>query len=119
MKNKYKIRVFCTLQFTATHRCPEEVCPKTAMYLTTSHRHVFHVRCEALVKHDNRDIEFITLKERVQKYISEGWHLQNLGIMSCEKMAVTLLDIFPELVKVEVSEDGENGAVVEKEIDHV
>lgn len=103
--------VFCTLRFEALHSCPSQVCPEKAYYLTYVHRHEFHVRCEAPVHGRNREIEFITMKQEINEYIQQNWHGKDLGNMSCEQMADALITVFPYLDLVEVSEDGENGAV--------
>ena len=105
--------VFCTLQFEAMHRW--ENAPDRVAYLRNSHRHVFHVVCRASVKHENRDIEFIMLKNDVLRYCRSCYESQyDLGEMSCEMIAQDILDTFPVLYSVEVSEDGENGAIVSR-----
>lgn len=103
--------VYCKLRFSATHHCPPEVCPKEAEYLTHPHRHEFHVQCAAYVHGDNREIEFITLKNQVDKYVREKYHNKDLGMTSCEMIAHEILGDFDCLSSVEVSEDGENGAI--------
>lgn len=63
------------------------------------------------MRHDDRDVEFILLKREVEQAIrdqngvgTDGW--------SCERWARHLVESL-DLVRCEVSEDGENGAVVE------
>lgn len=113
--NNFKRSVFCTLQFEAYHRCPAEICENTnEYYLQYTHRHIFHVRCEAPVEHNNRAIEFINLKQKISNFcIMQYGHL-NIHTTSCEMIAEAILNKFPELQKVEVSEDGENGAIVQR-----
>jgi hypothetical protein len=59
----------------------------------------------------DREVEFIDLKERVEavtKVFSD-----NPGPLSCEQLAESLMRCFG-FSKVEVLEDGENGAVAEQ-----
>lgn len=102
------IRIFATTQFEGFHRWPSA--PPATAYLRDRHRHVFHVRAELEVEHGDRAVEFITLKGELNRLIEEA-----RGPMteewSCEHWASYLLGAL-QLDKVEVSEDGENGAVV-------
>lgn len=107
------IRVFCTLQFEGFHQW--DAAPPEVGYLSNRHRHIFHVRAEKVVTHEDRDVEFITLKKTVLTTIRDFQAYQDTSRWSCEAWAGRLLDIL-NLDKVEVSEDGENGAVVEQTI---
>lgn len=109
---RYSCEVFCTLQFEAIHSCPKEVCPKEVPFLIRPHRHVFHVQCKAHVQHDNRDIEFIQYKHKVEFFCNSEFAKKDLGHTSCEQIAEKILDEFPDTYQVTVSEDGENGAIV-------
>ena len=104
-----KVFVFCTLEFESTHRwasCPiEEV-----SFLRFPHRHLFKVKCSKEVTHSDRDIEFIQLKRNVERFVKETY-CPDAGLNSCEHMAHFILEKF-ELTSCEISEDGENGAVV-------
>lgn len=104
-----KTTVFFTLQFEGFHcwaKCPiEEV-----SFLRDRHRHMFHVRGEKQVFHDDRDVEFIMLKNEVAAYLAQLYPKGEMGSTSCEMVAEHLLEVF-DLVSCEVSEDGENGAV--------
>lgn len=94
--------------------------PLECVYLRTTHRHEFHVRVEVSVGHNNRQIEFIALKEAAKKiFISMavlGSFGYDFGQRSCEMMAAELdskLVVQGYAVRsVEVSEDGENGGGV-------
>lgn len=108
-----KIRVFCTTQFEGFHCWPDA--PREVDYLRSVHRHVFHVRVEKIVNHNDRDVEFITLKHEVNSTIAELQREQSATVLptwSCETWATKLLERL-KLSKCEVSEDGENGAIVE------
>jgi hypothetical protein len=69
------------------------------------------VRAEKEVTHDDRDIEFILFKREVERAIKHANNERALN-WSCENWAHYLLESLG-LAKCEVSEDGENGAVVE------
>lgn len=107
--------VYCTLQVEGLHYWPgcdiDEV-----HYLNNLHRHVFHIKAFKLVGHDDRDIEFIALKHKLLSYFYDGYFdskykLFNFENMSCEMIAKELIAKF-NLSRCEVSEDGENGAIV-------
>lgn len=90
-------------------------------FLEQSHRHIFKFNCKKRVNHDNRDEEFILLRRKVKQYINQNFPVfesqcecYDFGSMSCEMIAKQLLKEF-DFDSVEVSEDGENYAVVEKE----
>ena len=87
-------------------------------FLGTPHRHIFHFRVWISVVHNDRDIEFIQFKRWLEKLYYEG--TIQLDYKSCEMMADDLyLQIaarYPERsVWIEVSEDGENGALIKYE----
>ena len=87
-------------------------------FLGTPHRHIFHFRVWIDVVHNDRDIEFIQFKRWVQKLYESG--TIQLDYKSCEMMADDLyLQIaarYPgRSVWIEVSEDGENGALIKYE----
>ena len=102
--------VFCTCQFAATHCWPGATAP--VAFLQNEHRHIFKISARAEVSHNDRDIEFITLKEIIQKFCDEQWAGRDIGSTSCEDIAETLLNAFDEIDSVTVSEDGENGATL-------
>lgn len=114
-------KVFCTLSFEGIHHYPEA--PSEVSYLRDMHRHKFGVRVEMEVFDDDREVEFIMLKHRISRYLSqllltdESTQLFNLGAASCEQVAKAivhkLLEWYGERdMVVTVDEDGENGAVV-------
>ena len=88
-------------------------------FLCAPHRHIFHFRVWIDVFHDDRDIEFIQFKRWLEKLYREG--TVQLDYKSCEMMSDDLyLQIaarYPgRAVWIEVSEDGENGALIKYEI---
>ena len=89
-------------------------------FLEQPHRHIFKFNCKKRVNHDNRDEEFILLRRKVKQYINRkfpvfesGCECYDFGSMSCEMIAKNILKQF-DFDSVEVSEDGENYAIVEK-----
>lgn len=110
MKVTEKKRVFIKFSFPAFHCWPDA--PKSCMYLQSTHRHVFHVKAYFDVTHNDRDIEFITKKQEVETYMREKYANQHMGKMSCEMLAEEIINRF-NACKVEVSEDDENGAILE------
>ncbi len=84
-------------------------------YLKNEHRHIFHITCKRLVTHDDRDIEFIELKNQIIHYLLETYAgtgtTCNFKTMSCEMIARELLEKF-DLEYCSVMEDNENGAEI-------
>lgn len=121
--DKFKTEIWCSLQIEGMHNW--ETCDlQPVEYLKHPHRHIFHIKAFKLVTHSDRDIEFINLKHEINKYLigqywsgwskddtREGYGLCVFGSMSCEMMAAELIEQF-NLIRCEVSEDGENGAIV-------
>lgn len=106
-----KVQVFAKLQFEGIHAWPE--CPISEVsFLREPHRHIFYIEVFKRVDHLNRDTEFIVLKRQVQTYIKNLYPDGQMGSTSCEMLARKLVDTF-KLDKAIVSEDDENGAVVE------
>ena len=112
---KISTEVYCVLQVEGSHFWTE--CPfEEVFYLRNLHRHVFHIKANKKVTHDDRDVEFIMLKHEIEAwlydmYFDEAIRLLNFRGMSCEMIAKKLITKF-NLTKCEVSEDGENGAIV-------
>lgn len=106
---KMKTNIIVKLEHSATHyweRCDiEEV-----MFLKYPHRHTFHFVCKKEVFHDDRDVEFIMLKNRIKGFLNEVYP-KTFGGMSCESIAKELAYTF-ELNYCSVMEDNENGAEV-------
>ena len=100
--------VYCQTRFIGFHKWPEA--PLSLSYLRQMHRHEFHVKLICKVTHDNRDIEFLTLKERLDSQLEcRNWPDES----SCEMMCKYIAEWFKDdVVQVEVSEDGENGAIL-------
>ncbi len=106
-----KMNVIMKLEFEAVHNWPD--CPfDDVSFLRNKHRHIFKVTCKAPVHHDDRDIEFIVYKRKIEQYLRSKYDKKDIGAMSCEMICNDLLLTFPKLIYVCVEEDGENGAEV-------
>jgi hypothetical protein len=84
-------------------------------FLQHPHRHIFKFRVDVEVSDLNREVEFILMKRALQHVVDDEW-AYDLGAKSCEMMAFDLYEVVKEFgwvpKRIEVSEDGENGAVV-------
>lgn len=120
MKNCKKF-IWVTFQQEAIHRYPAALTdPKLATgdkydvsFLGHPHRHVFYFRVSIEVWHDDRDIEFIQFKRWLQSLVET-----DLDYKSCEMISDDLYNHIAARypgrdVRIEVSEDGENGASCE------
>jgi hypothetical protein len=88
-------------------------------FLANPHRHIFHFRVWADVVHNDRDIEFIQFKRWLENLYRDD--TLQLDYKSCEMMAddlyIQIASRYPNrAVWIEVSEDGENGALIKYEI---
>ena len=84
-------------------------------FLGYPHRHIFHFKVAIEVFHDDRDIEFIQFKRWLERLYDDK--TLELDYKSCEMMADDLYkkisDKYPKRdIKIEVSEDGENGCEI-------
>jgi hypothetical protein len=88
-------------------------------FLGVPHRHIFHFRVWIDVLHNDRDIEFIQFKRWLENLYKDG--TLQLDYKSCEMMAddlyIQIASRYPDrAVWIEVSEDGENGALIKYEL---
>jgi hypothetical protein len=85
-------------------------------FLGYPHRHKFHFRVAISVVHNDRDIEFIQFQRWLENLYKDD--ILQLDYKSCEMMSDDLFeqiaDSYPGRdIKIEISEDGENGALIE------
>jgi len=86
-------------------------------FLRTPHRHVFYVKtCIGVV--NSREVEFFIFQEFIDQVLEKFKEEQDGGSFSCEDLALYIkekvkLDYFTSRVKIEVSEDGENSAILD------
>lgn len=115
--------IWVTFSKEGIHKFPaalEDPKLEEVSFLGYPHRHVFHFKIQIQVRHSDRDIEFILFKRELEGLYSSG--TLQLDYKSCEMIAEDLGDYilksYPgRRFKVEVSEDGENGCLLEW--DHV
>lgn len=105
--------IFVTFQKEGIHCYPDA--PEGVEFLQHPHRHMFHFRVDIEVWHNDRDIEFILFKRELESLY--GDNILELDYQSCEMMGNDLAAYIQETypgrdLKIEVSEDGENGAVL-------
>ncbi len=102
------IIIWVTTTFEALHRWIEA--PDDVDFLREFHRHLFHVKVGIEVNHLNRDIEFFQFKRKLDRFLVEKYKDKYME-KSCEMIAEEILAHFKASF-VEISEDGENGAIV-------
>ena len=90
-------------------------------FLGYPHRHIFHFRVWIDVFHNDRDLEFIQFKRWCESLYSGHGAVLSLDHKSCEMMAddlyIQIASRYPgRVVHIEVSEDGENGALIRYEL---
>jgi len=88
--------------------------PIEVLFLRNEHRHEFHTTVQIEVGHDDRELEFFMVKRWLDQHLPKG----SMAWQSCEMMAqrilIRLIEKYGERkYKIEVSEDGENSALVE------
>ena len=111
--------IWVTLQhegFHAFQRAATEKQFEDVAFLANRHRHMFHVKVSVQVYDDDRDIEFFQFK----KFLNTFTYYDN---GSCEQICDRIYDhiqlssgipmIGRRDIVIEVSEDGENGCVIE------
>lgn len=84
--------------------------PESTAFLRSYHRHLFHVKLTVEVEHNDREVEFFDLLTQLDTFITKNYRERSMT-KSCEEIAGELVVHFHAL-SVEVSEDGENGAIV-------
>jgi hypothetical protein len=111
--------IWVTFDKVGFHRYPQA--PDEVAYLRTEHRHVFKFRVSITVHHDDREIEFHMFKNWMLSLYDSSSAVSGLKVnhQSCEMLADDLLksilqryDCSQRTVAVEVSEDGECGAIL-------
>lgn len=110
-------KTISTIRIPGFHNWPQA--PNEVGYLGSKHRHLFTIRCEWPVHHDDRDVEF-HLAQQAMRDVLEKWRegdVYEFEGMSCEMIAravgARLEQSFREPSAVEVWEDDECGARVE------
>ena len=119
-----KRQIWVTWQKEGIHKYPAALTdPGLAdvQFLGHPHRHIFHFRVWIDVFHNDRDLEFIQFKRWCESLYSGHGAVLSLDYKSCEMMAddlyIQIASRYPgRVVHIEVSEDGENGALIKYEL---
>jgi hypothetical protein len=127
--DKAKRQIWVTWQKEGIHKYPAAATdPALATgdeydvsFLASPHRHMFHFRVWIDVFHNDRDVEFIQFKRWCESLYSGHGAVLSLDYKSCEMMAddlyIQIASRYPgRVVHIEVSEDGENGALIKYEL---
>lgn len=108
--------IHVTFAWEGVHRWPDADPEGPFAFLANPHRHVFQGDAWIQVYHDDRELEFLAVKLEINRLLP---NYQDMGSTSCEQMAKMVAECllnkygWNREVTVEVSEDGENGALVE------
>jgi hypothetical protein len=119
-----KRQIWVTWQREGIHMYPAAATdPNLAdvSFLASPHRHIFHFRVWIDVFHNDRDVEFIQFKRWCESLYSSDNSVLSLDYKSCEMMAddlyTQIASRYPgRVIHIEVSEDGENGAMIRYEL---
>lgn len=108
MKRYIKVQT----QFVARHKWADA--PDEVAFLRNTHRHLFKVSVKISVEHNDREIEFFIFQNFVQEFTKKS---ENQMIGSCEQYGEALIEYIEQkypnrFIEVEVSEDGENSAII-------
>jgi hypothetical protein len=114
-------QIWITWQKEGIHKYPAALTdPALAdvQFLGYPHRHIFHFRVWIDVFHNDRDLEFIQFKRWCESLYNGHGAVLSLDHKSCEMMAddlyIQIAGRYPgRVVHIEVSEDGENGALIQ------
>jgi hypothetical protein len=117
-------QIWITWQKEGIHKYPAALTdPALAdvQFLGYPHRHMFHFRVWIDVFHNDRDLEFIQFKRWCESLYNSDNSVLSLDHKSCEMMAddlyIQIASRYPgRVVHIEVSEDGENGALIRYEL---
>lgn len=94
-----------------------EKAPEDVKHLKDRHRHLFYLTCEFLVNDDDREIEIQTMQKEIEKYFKIRYgEPAEFGNMSCEMIAMEIVNHYKNCNSCKVLEDNEAGAIVRKEV---
>lgn len=110
--------IFVTFQKEGIHKYPAAAIDpglSDVSFLANDHRHIFHFKVSIEVFHQDRDLEFILIKRWLENLYGTGTLV--LDFKSCEMIADDLYAVIAtrwpgRWIQIEVSEDGENGAIM-------
>jgi len=123
----YNTFVIVQTRFTGLHHYPHA--PDEVLYLREAHRHEFYVTVEIEVFHDDRELEFVMVKNKIHEILANNPKIADMmqaelgksakcPTLSCEQIARIIKDTLHQeygehrKISVTVMEDGENGAII-------
>ena len=114
----FRTSIVVRTRFTGFHAWSDA--PDDVAFLRFLHRHEFHVEARLPVTHDDRELEFFLVKNKLQEAIGLLSSLDvGARVGSCEMIARFVARAmalrYQRSVEVSVFEDGENGAIVLEE----
>lgn len=106
--------IYVSTQFEGFHKYPDA--PNGVEFLKHRHRHIFYLKIYIEVFHNERDIEFILFKRYINSLVQDN----DFNNLSCESIADKLYKVinndYPKRrIKIDISEDNENGVYKEYE----
>jgi len=104
------IRLQVSTKKDGFHRWPGA--PDTRSYLRERHHHEFEVGIAVSVGGPEREIELHSLREELDAALDAMAPFGEFGDMSCESIALAILDSTPRADAVTVNEDDRHGAMV-------
>lgn len=116
-----KKMIWVTFQKEGIHSYPEALTDpylSDVKFLGYPHRHIFHFKVYIEVFNNNRDLEFIMFKRWLESLFEEKTinHNNKSCEMISDDLASAIRNKYPKRkMKIEVSEDGENGSIIEYE----
>lgn len=113
--------IYAGLRFEGVHHFPEARPP--AAFLNQPHSHNFKVVVSVQVGHDNRDVEFIELRQWIKHALLQCYPqhdgILQLGARSCEMIGRDIMERLEQRMEmqgrtwvVEVAEDDLQGAII-------
>lgn len=108
-----KTSIIVRWQFEGFHFYPDA--PPEVEFLKSSHRHLFKCSAKIEVFDDDRELEFFIVQRKLKKKFGDGGQRNRSCEMIAKEIAYFIQKNYGKHrpIEVEVSEDGENSAVVE------
>jgi len=124
IKDSANRKIWVRFQKEGIHKYPaalEDPNLADVQFLGYPHRHIFHFRVWIDVFHNDRDVEFIQFKRWLESLYNGDNSVLALDYKSCEMIAddlyMQITAKYPDrAIWIEVSEDGENGALIKYEL---
>jgi hypothetical protein len=104
--------IYAKTTFEGFHRWKDA--PLEVDFLRNWHRHIFHVLAVIIVTNDNRQVEFIQLKHKIDAFLAieyAGKYFEESCEMIARNTAAFLASTGFTVGSVTVNEDDENGAI--------